>query len=533
MELDLIRDLSRAALQNLEAHRRRIDDLNVYPVPDGDTGTNLVLTLRSVVEALESSSVEGGEAVAKELSRAALLGARGNSGVILSQIVRGFMDELGKSGVVTTPRLRRAFRGASDAAYRAVKRPVEGTMLTVIREMAEEAEREENRRLPPSDLLAAVLARGEDALSRTPEMLDVLRDAGVVDAGGAGLVEITRGLALAMAGEPLPEAAVEGEALGLEAIHQELSRYRYCTVFVVEGEDLNADSLEAELERIGDSLLVVGDSSALKIHLHTDEPGVALSAATAIGVVEGVEVANMHVQAAQREERLLEGSPAALPALATLETGLVAVCPGQGNRRLFESMGATRVIEGGQTMNPSAAEILETIEATPADDVLVLPNNENVILAAEQAAGLSAKAVRVVPSRSVQAGLAAMGSYLPTNSPDENERAMLDALSAVVTGEVTIASRAAELDGVKIAKGAYLGLVDGTAVRAGADLADVARAVVEGVLDGERGWLGILTGEDAPPVEELLAELRRSHPHVEFEVHEGGQPHYPLLVVAE
>jgi fatty acid kinase len=533
MELELIRDLSRAALQNLEAHRRRIDDLNVYPVPDGDTGTNLVLTLRSVVEALESSNAEGSEAVAKELSRAALLGARGNSGVIFSQIVRGFMDELGRSGEVTTPRLRRAFRGASDAAYRAVKRPVEGTMLTVIREMAEEAEREENRRLSPSDLLAAVLARGEDALSRTPELLDVLRDAGVVDAGGAGLVEITRGLALAMAGEPLPEAAVEGEALGLDAIHQELSRYRYCTVFVVEGEDLDADSLEAELERIGDSLLVVGDSSALKIHLHTDEPGVALSAATAIGVVEGVEVANMHVQAAQREERLLEGTPAALPALATLETGLVAVCPGQGNRRLFESMGATRVIEGGQTMNPSAAEILEAIEATPADEVLVLPNNENVILAAQQAAGLSAKAVRVIPSRSVQAGLAAMGRYVPTNSPDQNEAAMLDALSTIATGEVTVASRDAELDGVTIAKGAYLGLVDGTAVSAGANLADVARAVVEGVLDEERGWLGMLTGAGAPPVKELVAELQRSHPNIEFEVHEGGQPHYPLLVVAE
>jgi DAK2 domain fusion protein YloV len=389
MELEAVRDVSRAALQNLEAHRRRIDDLNVYPVPDGDTGTNLVLTLRSIVETLDKSSAEGGEAVAQELSRAALMGARGNSGVIFSQIVRGFMDVLGRSSDVNTPRLRRAFRGASDAAYRAVKQPVEGTMLTVIREMAEEAERKENRRVSPSDLLGAVLARGEDALSRTPEMLEVLRDAGVVDAGGAGLVEITRGLALAIAGEPLPEAPVEGEALGLDAIHQEPSRYRYCTVFVVEGKGLDLAALESELETIGDSLLVVGDSSALKVHVHTDEPGAALSVATALGVVEGVEIANMQAQAAQREERLLEGAAAALPALATLETGLVAVCPGQGNRRLFESLGATRVIEGGQSMNPSTAEIVEAIEATPADEVLVLPNNANVILTAEQAAELS------------------------------------------------------------------------------------------------------------------------------------------------
>jgi hypothetical protein len=443
------------------------------------------------------------------------------------------MDVLGRSDDVNTPRLRRAFRGASDAAYRAVKRPVEGTMLTVIREMAEEAERKENRRVSPSDLLAAVLARGEDALSRTPEMLDVLRDAGVVDAGGAGLVEITRGLALSMAGMPLPEAPVEVEALGLDAIHQELSTYRYCTVFVVEGNGLDLAALETQLEQIGDSLLVVGDSSALKVHVHTDEPGVALSYATALGVVEGVEIANMHAQAAQREERLLEGSAAALPALATLETGLVAVCPGQGNRRLFESLGATRVIEGGQTMNPSTAEIVEAIEATPADDVLVLPNNSNVVLTAEQAAELSSKAVRVIPSRSVQAGLAAMGRYVPTNSPDENEEDMLDALASVATGEVTVASRDAELDGLKIAKGAYLGLVGDTAVASGEDIADVVRAVVERVLDGDRGWLGILTGEGAPPVEDLLAEVGRAHPGVDVEVHEGGQPHYPLLVVAE
>ena len=264
MELETVRELSRAALQNLEAHRRRIDDLNVYPVPDGDTGTNLVLTLRSVVEALETSSADGSEAVAKQLSRAALMGARGNSGVIFSQIVRGFVDSLSHVGDVSTPHLRRAFRSASDAAYRAVKRPVEGTMLTVIREMAEEAEREEHRRLSPSELLAAVLARGEDALRRTPDLLDVLRAANVVDAGGAGLVEITRGLALAIAGEPIPDAPVETDALSHEAIHQQVSRYRYCTVFVVEGDGLDAAALESSLERIGDSLLVVGDGSALK-----------------------------------------------------------------------------------------------------------------------------------------------------------------------------------------------------------------------------------------------------------------------------
>jgi hypothetical protein len=530
MRLETVRELSRAALRNLEAHRRRIDDLNVYPVPDGDTGTNLTLTLRSVVEALEASKADGSAAVAKELSRAALMGARGNSGVIFSQIVRGFLDVLGEAEDVDGPLLRRAFRSASDAAYRAVKRPVEGTMLTVIREMAEEAERKENRRLAPSELLAVLLARGEDALARTPEMLDVLREAGVVDAGGAGLVEITRGIVLGLAGEPLPEAPVESEALSFDAIHQELSRYRYCTVFVVEGEALDAGTLESALERLGDSLLVVGDESALKVHVHTDDPGAALSAGVALGTVEGVEIANMHVQTAEREERLLGTAGAALP---TLETGLVAVCPGRGNRRLFESLGATRVIEGGQTMNPSTEEIVEAIEATPAAEVIVLPNNSNVILSAEQAAEHASKRVRVVPSRSVQAGLAAVGRFVPTNTAEQNEQDMLEALAGIATGEVTVASRDAELDGVMIRKGAYLGLVDGSAVIASDDLELVVADVVAQLLDGDREWLAILTGEGAPPLEGLVTSLQQEHPEVAVEVHEGGQPHYPLLLVAE
>ena len=530
MQLALVRELSRGALRNLEAHRDRIDDLNVYPVPDGDTGTNLVLTLRSIVEALDASTAEGSSDVAKEVSRAALMGARGNSGVIFSQIVRGFVEVLGRSDVASTPLLRRAFRAASDAAYRAVKRPVEGTMLTVIREMAEEAERKENRRLGPIDLLVTVLARGEDALARTPEMLDVLREAGVVDAGGAGLVEITRGLVLTLSGEPRPEAPVERETLGLDAIHQEESRYRYCTVFVVEGEHLDQIRLESALEQLGDSLLDVGDDTALKIHVHTDDPGAALSIGTTVGFVEGIEIANMHRQTAERRERLLEMGEIALP---LLETGLVAVCPGEGNRRLFESLGATRVIEGGQTMNPSTAEIVEAIEAVPAPEVIVLPNNSNVILTAEQAVALASKPVRLVPSQSVQAGLAAMGRYIPTNPPDVNEQEMLEALASVATGEVTLASRDAVLDGVTIRKGAYLGLVDGAAVAADDDIAHVTLEVLERLLDGERAWLGILTGEGAPELDGVLAEVTRAHPGVDVEVHEGGQPHYPLLVVAE
>src|SRR5207248_89550 len=317
-DLEAVERLVDSALSSLEASRARIDDLNVYPVPDGDTGTNLTLTVRAVAEALEGSQAADRPALAHEVTRAALMGARGNSGVILSQIVRGAATVLAESTNGVAPGLAaRALRGASDAAYSAVRRPVEGTMLSVVRELAEEAESRADDPAPLGDLLIELVRRGEEAVARTPEQLEVLREAGVVDAGGAGLVELLRGVAAAVAGEPVPEAPVVApERAGLDAIHLEQSRYRYCTVFVVEGEALDRDALEAQLERLGDSLLVVGDESALKVHVHTDEPGAALSLGTAVGTIDRVEIANMHEQTPRREERLLEAVPAG-PALAT------------------------------------------------------------------------------------------------------------------------------------------------------------------------------------------------------------------------
>jgi len=540
VNLDRAREIARIALRNLEANRQRIDDLNVYPVPDGDTGTNLTLTVRAIVEALDKSHAEGHEALAKEISRAALMGARGNSGVIFSQIVRGFADVLGESKPSTAvlgeskpsdeDEVARGFRSASDAAYRAVRQPVEGTMLTVIREMAEAAESPEAKQLEQTELLAFVVAKGEEALARTPELLAVLEEAHVVDAGGAGLIEIIRGVCAAVAGVEMPEAAVgEAAVASVDAIHRELSAFRYCTVFVVEGTGLEAEVLEAELEKLGDSLLVVGDPTALKVHVHTDDPGAALRVGTAAGTIEGVEVANMHRQTLEREERLSE----ALEALPTLETGVVAVAPGDGNRRLFESLGATRVIEGGQTMNPSTKEIVAAVDATPATEVIVLPNNSNVILTAEQAAALTGKPLRVVPTRSVQAGLAAMIVYDAARPGAENERAMAQAIAGVTTGEVTIASRDVVLDGVNVRKGAWLGLADGEAVASSESFEDVAGAVAERLLAGGREILTLLTGADEQPLDALVHELGRRHPGLEIEIHPGGQPHYPLLLSAE
>ena len=530
MNLDRAREIARAALRNLEANQQRIDDLNVYPVPDGDTGTNLTLTVRAIVEALEKSTADGHEAVAKELSRAALMGARGNSGVIFSQIVRGFADVLGERDPIDEPMIARAFRSASDAAYRAVRRPVEGTMLTVIREMAEAAESPEARELEKPELLTFVVARGEDALARTPDLLAVLKEAGVVDAGGAGLLEIIRGVRAAVAGELIPDARSEAAPLSLEAMHQELSEFRYCTVFVIEGKSLDIDDLEREFERLGDSLLVVGDATALKVHVHTDDPGAALTLGTASGTIDGIEIADMHRQTMEREQRLAAG---ALDGLPTLETGVVVVASGEGNRRLFKSLRATRVIEGGQTMNPSTEEIVAAVNATPATEVIVLPNNTNVILSAEQAVGLVNKPMRVVPTRSVQAGLAAMITYDPERAAAENESAMVTAQEGVATGEVTIASRDVTLDGIDVRKGAWLGLADGAAVASGQSFDTVAGAVAERLLDGGREILTLLTGADEPALEALVGEIEARYPEVEIEIHVGGQPHYPLLLSAE
>jgi len=524
-ELERAQELGRVVLANLEANRGRLDDLNVYPVPDGDTGTNLTLTVRAVVDALDRSEATSREELVHELTRAALLGARGNSGVILSQIVRGFAEGLDGTDA---PALSRAFRAASDAAYAAVRNPVEGTILTAARELAEEGERPELQELDAAAFLRQLVVRGEFAVARTPELLDVLRDAGVVDAGAAGLLEIVRGLALGVAGEPLPTAQVPTGALATEAIHQELSRFRYCTSFVVEGDDLDAGSLERELQQLGDSLLVVGDASALKIHIHTDDPGTALGLGTSVGVVEGIEIANMHRQTAQREERLTAGALAT----ASASVGVVAIAPGEGNRELFESFVASRVIDGGQTMNPSTAQIVQAIEEAPAAEVIVLPNNSNVLLSAEQAAGLAAKPARVVPSRSVQAGLAAITRFLSTSSAEENEAAMRDAIGEVATGEVTRASRDAELDGIVVRSGTWLGLADEHAVASGEDFEAVAEEVVDRVLDGSRELLTLLTGEDEPELTALVERIRDRY-GVDVEVHAGGQPHYPLLLYAE
>jgi hypothetical protein len=323
--------------------------------------------------------------------------------------------------------------------------------------------------------------------------------------------------------EPLPELETVRAGIPLEAVHQELSRYRYCTSFFVEGEAVEPDELERELAKLGDSLLVVGAPGAVKVHVHTDEPGKALALATERGVIEEVDIKNMHVQTADRTQRLEREVGV---------TGAVAVVLGDGNRRLFESLGAT-CVEGGETMNPSTADLLAAVESLPEAGVVLLPNSKNVVLAAEQAAEQSEKDVRVVPTRSLQAGLGALVAYEPRSGLEENVEAMEEAAAAVRAGSVALASRSAKVGAVEVAEGQYLGLVDGEPMASGDELTPVAASVVERLVGQSADVLTVLVGDGASGAEAVVDQVRGAHPELEVEVHDGGQPHYPLLFAAE
>jgi DAK2 domain fusion protein YloV len=427
--------------------------------------------------------------------------------------------------------LASAIRAGATSAYQAVKVPVEGTMLTVIREMAEEAELRDVRSLPVVEGLARVVARGDDAVRRTPDMLDKLREAGVVDAGGAGLVELVRGGLHGLTGVALQDEPEVTDEITEEAIHHEESEYRYCTVFVVEGEALDLDSLHASLEPLGDSLLVTGDATVAKVHVHTDEPEGALDRGRAIGVVDAgrVEIGDMRSQASERE-RWLAQLHAAAQAPPT-EVALVAVAQGSGNRDILRDEGAEIVIEGGQTMNPSVGQILEGVTAVNADHVIVLPNNSNVRLAAENAAAESTKDVRVIATTSVPEGIVAAFAFDAGKDVDTNEEAMRSAIDGLSVGEIVQASRDATVDGIVAAEGDFLAMLDGRAFAASPEL----EAVLDGLLDrfsqDGHSFVQVLRGEGAPDAGEI--EPRIEARGMDADVKWGGQPHYPLLLSAE
>jgi uncharacterized protein len=529
-----------SALASLEARRQEVNDLNVFPVADGDTGDNMAMTLRAVLEELDrvdetAPDEVGRTALVQTLARAALMGARGNSGVILSQIVRGAAEELAsRPGELVDPLLvAAAFASAADAAYDSVREPAEGTMLTVFREMAHSLTRQlahlsaDKQRLGAdvtevqqdailAEVLERAIADGERAVARTPEQLEVLRESGVVDAGGHGLVLIMAGIVAGLRGDgsEVPEVA-HREPPKLTRPHHEDSRFQYCTNFIVSGDGLNDRAVLPRLEALGDSVLVVGDSATLKVHVHTDTPEAAMALFDGVGTVTNVDVADMRQQVAEREARLAAG-----------RTGVVAVAAGEGLERLFRELGAD-VVPGGETLNPSTSELLAGIHDSEAEEVLLLPSSSNVIMAAERACGLSEKPARVVAATSQQASLLALVELDPAATLDENAARLEAALEDVATGGVAVAARD-DAQG-RFRRGDAVGFVEGEIVAWGGAGSTLSATIETLAKDAE--IVTVIAGADAPiPLDGIDSHVPDG---VEIETHEGGQPSWWWLLAAQ
>ena len=539
--IERFRRVVASAYGSLEARRQEVNDLNVYPVADGDTGENMAMTMRAVMEELDrlddgrSLDEIGRTQLVLSLSRAALLGARGNSGVILSQIVRGAAEELAsRPGELVDPVLvASAFGRAADAAYASVREPAEGTMLTVFREMAHSISRQlahvetDRQRLSPkatpeqqdevlAEVLEQAIADGQKAVERTPEQLDVLGEAGVVDAGGYGLVLILAGVLAALRGDDSELPVIEHhEAPRLAQSHHEDSRFRYCTNFIVSGQGLVARDFVKSLEQHGDSVLVVGDEATLKVHVHTDDPESAMTVFAEAGQVTNLDVADMRKQVAERRARM-----------AGHLTGVVVVSCGEGLRGLFSSMDAL-VIEGGETLNPSTAELLAGIREVPTPEVIVLPSSSNVIMAAERACELSEKDVIVVPTRTQQEGLLSLVEFEPGLSADENSARLGKALAEIRTGGIAPAARD-DASG-RFRRGDAVGFIAGEIVAWGGTGSTLA-STIEMLAEGAE-IVTAIAGEGAPiPLEEVPSHVPEG---VEIEVHEGGQPSWWWLLAAQ
>ncbi|HEX2015784.1 MAG TPA: DAK2 domain-containing protein [Solirubrobacteraceae bacterium] len=533
------------ALAHLESRREEVNDLNVFPVADGDTGDNMALTLRAVLDELDRLAGEGErtideigrEEIVESVARAALLGARGNSGVILSQLIRGAAEELvSRPGELVDPVLvGAAMAHAADRAYESVRDPAEGTILTVVREMAhrvasELAHMPEPRLDPsahPSDqdsAIAGVLERavraGEESVKRGPELLAVLRDAGVVDAGGYGLTVIFAGIVAALRGDEPPVLEHHAPAR-ITHPHHHSSTYRFCTNFAVTGHGLDTQRFEQRLESLGDSVLVVGDSATLKVHLHTDEPAAATAVFDGIGEVSRLDVADMRAQVAERDRRLGNGATG-----SRTRSGGLAVVAGEGMRALFESLGIY-TLDGGPTLNPSTFELLAGIHDVPAEEVVVLPNSPNVIMTAERAAELSDKQVHVVSATAQQAGLMAALALEPERGSAENARLMTGVLEGLRLGAVAPAARD-DAQG-RFRAGEAVGFVDDEVVAWGEPRPTLA-AVLERLGDGAE-LITCVEGEDAPLGAGELPGLTPEGSEIEHRL--GGQPSYWWLLAAE
>lgn len=540
-----LRELVAAAARAVERNQDEIDALNVFPVPDGDTGTNMSSTLAAVVDDARKTTDTSLEPLTATMARSALLGARGNSGLILAQFFKGLSQGVSGSVNLGGRELAAALRHGATAAYDAVEKPAEGTMLTVMREAAEAAEEAVAESEALDDVLAASCERARDCVARTPTMLEILRQAGVVDAGGYGFAVVLEGALAKLRGRSDGAVSIAAPApVGVDVIAGAMGApsiefvqaagetvYGYCTTFVIEGESLDPEQIRREVTGMGESSVVAGDDRHVKVHLHPLSPGPLLTYASELGMLGGVSILNMDEQTRQWVEARKAEREAPHVGVA-----VVAVAAGAGLTAIFarEGMGASTVVAGGDTMNPSVAELVEAADSSRSENVVILPNNKNIVGTAREAAGLSDKTVEVVPTTTVQEGVAALLAFSPDQPLEANLSAMAEAAGAVRAGGVTRATREVTLNGRHVNEGQMIGLLGGEVLCCGGEAEQVAIDLVrQAAVDGELVTLYRGDGVAPEDAEEVAAALRETLNGVEVEVVDGGQPHYPYLIAIE
>ncbi len=538
----LLKDMITAGAALLEKNRQAVDQLNVFPVPDGDTGTNMSQTMNSAVREMNGHEMGAAGDVLKAVARGALKGARGNSGVILSQILRGFAKASEGVEDIDATVLRNMLLKGSETAYKAIMKPKEGTILTVIRVISEDVDAAFRPDWDLIDMMKFILKSGDAILRRTTDMLPALKQAGVVDSGGKGLCIVLTGFLSAMQGEHVDNAVVATEQMTLPGDfvddHEALEEitFGYCTEFIVShpNEDCTDDAVSRfrnRLSKIGDCVVVVYDGEVVKVHVHTNDPGKAIQMGLSLGELDSIKVDNMMEEFRERMEKKLKAREVELK-----EYGMVSISLGDGLATIFKDLGVDVIVDGGQTMNPSIDDIMQAVEKTPAKNVFVLPNNSNVILAADQAAQIiTDKNVMVVPTRSVPQGISAAVAFMPDFSPADNFESMKEAARHVKTGQVTFAVRDTTLDGAEIHQGDIMGLNDGKIVSIGSDISAVSQDLLRGMVDDESELITVFYGADTTEeaAQALAGKLGEMFPDCDVEVHPGGQPLYYYLFSVE
>lgn len=537
----LFRKMVISGANYLEANKDYVDSLNVFPVPDGDTGTNMSMTMRSCVKEINMITTNNLEDIADAVSKGALKGARGNSGVILSQILKGFSSVLVNEKEIDTKLFAKALKEGADVAYKAVTKPKEGTILTVIRVMSEESVKIAKKTSDMEEFLKQTLAAGEEILKMTPEMLPVLKKAGVVDAGGRGLLVVLTGFLKVISGDESEleinfedQTAQDATASNATVDYNDLANieFAYCTEFFVininkKTTEADIDKLRETLMSIGDSVICIGDLNLIKVHVHTNQPGVALTNALKLGEINGVKIENM---LEQNRALKIQNEPEQLKPI-----GVVAICAGEGLASLFRDLNVDYVIEGGQTMNPSAEDIAKACDKVAAETVFVLPNNKNIVLAAELANDLSRRNIVVVPTHSVPQGITAAINIDQEASVEDNKANVLSAIDTVTSGSVTYAVRATSIDGFKLKEGDFIGLNEKHIIAKNTNLQDVTISTIEKLMKEDASTLTLFYGSevkenDASALQEKLAE---KYPDIEVSYHNGGQPLYYYLISIE